>query len=195
MGVMERRRQLLRNPPLLPIAYQRVKWLGRTIDNNGPYSQIAVIVGQGDTIITRTSLIDATGERAFAGTYSVSGYPNVELYYNTNNNPSLRAYSNTSGVISSQSRVSGEPDELTVIIGKDNVLINYLGCYRTATYKFGGRIYGLTIKNASGDITHDFVPCYRKLDNEPGFVDRITRAFYPNVATTGTWEIGDIVRE
>ena len=40
------------------------------------------------------------------------------------------------------------------------------------------------------NMTHDFIPCYRKLDNEPGMYDIINDKFYAN-AGTGRFLVGN----
>lgn len=43
------------------------------------------------------------------------------------------------------------------------------------------RYYSLTFKNHSGTVLADFVPCYRKSDNKPGFYELVYGDFTPCV--------------
>jgi hypothetical protein len=66
----------------------------------------------------------------------------------------------------------------------------YLGAIYTGSIMgyYGGRIYSCTIKNGSTPI-RNFIPCYRKSDNIPGFYDMVNNQFYTN-AGTGTFLVG-----
>lgn len=53
------------------------------------------------------------------------------------------------------------------------------------------RLYSLTVSD--GDlILGNFIPCYRKSDNEPGMYDTVTKQFFTN-AGTGTFIVGNDV--
>ena len=53
-----------------------------------------------------------------------------------------------------------------------------------ATDKFSQKLYSCVIKNATtGDNIREFVPCYRKADNEAGLYDLTTETFYTNLGT------------
>lgn len=54
---------------------------------------------------------------------------------------------------------------------------------------FTGRIFSAKIWQA-GELIHDYYPCYRRYDREPGLYDIITDTFLPN-AGTGTFGIGN----
>lgn len=59
----------------------------------------------------------------------------------------------------------------------------------TANY-MNERLYSLVIKNATTDaLIRDFVPCYRKSDNEAGLYDLVTNTFYTN-AGSGSFLVG-----
>ena len=172
----------------LPFTYQRVDYLFRTNEWAGPYSAVNLPLKAGDTITFIVKGINVSGQQAFAGN-NVSG-ANFEFYYQ-NNTGKLTCYPSSTrlkDIRISQSNSTSEPD---VIVGKaliDETLI-YLGVYRTDKYYFNGRIYGCKIRNVNGKLKHNFIPCYRKLDNVPGFYDLKTNMFYINEVTTGEWQL------
>lgn len=65
----------------------------------------------------------------------------------------------------------------------------------TAEYKNNGlRIYSLTFKE-NNIVSANFIPCYRKSDNEPGMYDLVSDTFYTN-SGTGTFLKGyDVNRD
>ncbi len=57
------------------------------------------------------------------------------------------------------------------------------------TYRSNFRLYSLIIKDRNNVIKRDYIPVYRKSDNERGLYDLVNDVFYPNQGT-GTFEIG-----
>lgn len=48
-------------------------------------------------------------------------------------------------------------------------------------YIFTGRIYYARFYNENNVMVRNFIPCYRKLDNEPGMYDTVNNVFYTNI--------------
>lgn len=61
----------------------------------------------------------------------------------------------------------------------------------TISFCFGARAYACIIKNQDEPV-RNFIPCYRKEDNEAGMYDLVSGEFYTN-AGTGTFEVGPLV--
>lgn len=72
-----------------------------------------------------------------------------------------------------------------------NIYLFALNRNNIAKWFFVGRIYRATFKD-EGILVRDFIPCYRKSDNEVGMYDLIENKFYTNKGT-GTFEKGSDV--
>ena len=171
---------------VLPKEYQLVEYLSRTDSANGPYCNINIPVVANDIIACQMTVDNPNKKEMAYGFYNST--PRLEAYYQSSSN-AIRAWSDTSGLISYQSSTKGSPDLLLVKIGADYTLVRW-GAYNTSAYQFNGNLYKLTTTH-NGEISHQLLPCVRKSDNEPGFYDIITNIFYTNVANTGTWVPGN----
>lgn len=59
------------------------------------------------------------------------------------------------------------------------------------SYFAKGRIYACKMKNrTTNTVLRNYVPCYRKSDNEPGMYDLINNVFKPNEGTGSSFVIG-----
>lgn len=176
-------------PGGLPAEYQEVEYLFRSATYSGPVSIINVFVAQNDIIEVGSKNIplQASGEKAILGN-AVS----IEIYYGAGNTDSIFTWNTQS--IETISVEYGDID-ITKARMKVDATIKYLGIYRYGNYKLNGRIYYLTISDSNGNIKYNYVPCYRKSDNEAGFYETVNGVFYPNdivngqSSRTGTWEI------
>lgn len=188
MGVnllASRHRMMTLNPRSLPPAYQQVDYLFRSNSHVGPYSQVSLPIATGDVITIRVKGIDLSGESAFAGNPNTDNQ--VELYYQKNTKK-LVSYPSARVVRSDQSYQSDgdEPDVLIVTAVADFTLLNW-GVYRTTNYYFNGKMFSMTIVGSNGLTKHNFVACYRKADNVPGFYDTQTQTFYTSDDNSGSW--------
>lgn len=189
VNVLQNRRRMMAavGPHTLPTKYQQVAYLSRTNTAVGPYSEVNIPVINGDKITFRVKVVNQSGEQAFAGNPNTSSQ--VEFYYQ-NNSGNITCYPSARVTRSNESGLSGtdEPDLLIVTAVQDFTLLNF-GVYRTTNYYFNGKIYGMIIQDINGRTKHEFVPCYRKADEVPGFYDIITQTFYVNEATSGAWAL------
>lgn len=87
---------------------------------------------------------------------------------------------NGSSVSRTSTRTTGDPLEIYIFAS------NYNG--KEKFINTGVRIYQLKF-TVDGTVEADFVPCYRKSDNEAGMYDLIGRRFLTN-AGTGTFTVG-----
>lgn len=71
--------------------------------------------------------------------------------------------------------------ELVKTLNKANTSLNYkLGLgHREGAQFLKGKIYYAKFWNGN-DLVRNFIPCYRKSDNEPGMYDTINNVFYTN---------------
>lgn len=176
-------------PGGLPDEYQAVEYLFRSETYGGPVSLIYASVSQGDIVETGTKNIPlhSSGDKAILGDAS-----SLEIYYAAGNADNLLAW--RSDIIEIISVEYGDADKLQARI-LANATIKFLGIYRYNNYKLNGRIYYLKIKDSNGNLKYNYVPCYRKSDNEAGFYETVNGVFYPNdnvpgqSGRTGTWEI------
>ena len=53
----------------------------------------------------------------------------------------------------------------------------------TNNYAFNGKLRSFIVKDSNNEITHKFIPCYRKADDVIGLYDSITETFYTNSGT------------
>lgn len=189
VNVLQNRRRMMAalGPHTLPEKFVQVAYLSRTNTAVGPYSVVSIPVVTGDKITFRVKVVSQSGEQAFAGNPNTSSQ--VEFYYQ-NNSGNLVSYPSARVTRSDESGLSGtdDPDLLIVTAVQDFTLLNF-GVYRTTNYYFNGRIYSMTIEDANGKLKRNFVPCYRKADNVPGFYDIITHMFYVNEASSGAWAL------
>ena len=175
---------------VLPAEYQKVDYLYRSAANNGPVCVILASIVPGDVIETGTKRMGETGaEQAIAGDSNAS-QPANEIYYKTNGQ--LEVW--TSSILQRVSVEYGDIDKMvTNVVG--TATIRFIGAYRRGNYKLNARIYYFIIKDNNGNLKYNYVPCYRKSDDEPGFYETVNGVFYPNVpfpgwtATEGEWEI------
>ena len=199
---MMRRRLLLiqQSTPVLPDEYQQILWIQA---EQGAYIDINYI----SDVNTSAKLIyeltaNASGQTGIFGInfngcfkaeirYATRWYcatPTKSIYYPT-------TFDNT-GNIANQIN--------TMIFNNQGVILNGVEDYRTRVYNptiwnhcylFGLnnnntlyeskgtiRVYSLQFFQ-NNNISLDFIPCYRKADNVPGFYDLINRVFYTNAGT------------
>lgn len=173
----------------LPAEYQQVEYLYRSATYSGPVGLIYATVATGDVIETGSKRTGSTsGEVAFAGDAS-----HVEWGYQANKTEPY-IWQSTNRYMENRVVTEGNIDTTTATVLTE-FEIKYIGLYRYGSYKFDGRIYYLKIKDSSNHLKYNFVPCYRKSDNEPGFYDTVNGTFYPNdtfpgqSGKTGQWEI------
>lgn len=172
----------------LPQEYERVEYLFRTNEWAGPYSVVNLNLKIGDTLTFKVKGINVSEQQAWAGN-STSG-ENFEFYYQ-NNTGKISCYPESTRVKKIYSSQSASLDQPDILIGRMLVdgIMTYFGVYRPANYRFNGRIYNFTVRNINGILKHNFIPCYRKLDNITGFYDLKTNNFYINEVTTGEWQL------
>ena len=67
----------------------------------------------------------------------------------------------------------------------------FIGKYKLSlsNYFYGNVYYVKLASIATENAIKEFVPCYRKVDNVPGFYERVNNVFYTN-AGTGTFVVG-----
>ena len=64
----------------------------------------------------------------------------------------------------------------------DSLNKNYL-LFGTSSYPFIGKIFNAKFWNSDNVLLRDFVPCFRKSDNEIGMYDLVGKQFYTNAGT------------
>ncbi len=177
---------MMQKAGLLPVEYQVVDYLYRSAQYSGPVALISASLLTGDRIETGSKRINATGqEQAICGD-AVS----LEIAYKTNG---IICTWNGS-TLSSGTIVQGDIDTVITNVLRDCTL-KYFGIYRYGNYKLDGRIYYMKIYDSNNNLKYNYVPCYRKSDNEPGFYETVNGVFYPNEtvpgqqSATGKWEI------
>lgn len=180
--------------PLLPPAYQRVEYLYRTSEYEGPYANLSDIqFSTGDTVKVWSKLINnpQSTEMAF-GFVSVSDYA-IELYYQSGTKK-LSLWSRPSGGVINAVSTPGTIDEISFEMASA-MQPDFFGLYRTGAYFADVNLYGMRITGSNSAVKHDLIPCRRNADSVLGFYDRITDVFYPNAAGTGAWVAGANVYE
>ena len=179
-----RRRLLTKKHSILPAGYQQVQYLERNKDYGGPYCTVNASVADGDIVTVVAENLDSfTNEQGFMGTQSI-----CEWYYSYDK---LYCWPNTN--ILKNSETYGPPDTIIATV-QSIYTITYIGVYKLNTYLFYGRIYSLQITDSTNTKKHDYIPCYRRADNEAGFYDIVTDTFYPNAASDGSsWSVGNSV--
>ena len=195
---------------ILPAEYQQVEYIESTgtqyIDTN-----VVPDVNTGFYIdITILDLIDSNGKRLFGTSYRNQGFwggifiatynatdGGQMAYINSGNfyNPCL--VSNTRMQISliNQHYTTSTGADINFKTGTMNsygsiYILNVNTDVATSTYS-SAKLYKAQIY--SGDvIIRNFIPCYRKSDNEIGMYDTVNNKFYTNQGT-GTFEKGNDV--
>ena len=110
-------------------------------------------------------------------TNSIVGTNTIKFRYNSNGDVSIErnTYALNGNYIPSNNHI------FLFASGDDN---------DAASYYAKGRICFCVIKNRSNNTTLiNYIPCYRKSDNEPGMYDLINNVFKPNEGT-GSFSIG-----
>lgn len=88
--------------------------------------------------------------------------------------------------------INGVTTTSTTSIGiNNNTILCFATRYSSSTIYSGSsiKVYNLKLFNDSS-LVRNFIPCYRKSDNEPGMYDIINNVFYTN-AGTGTFIVGN----
>ena len=206
MDVMQLRRRIiagLQCGSILPAAYQQVEWVG----NDGSSWVATDYVQTADNseidfeyMFTKSQIGDGLLFGARAG---VNGYRRItcEMYNNggwycgcgivqyrnvisshagTLNTKYSGAITSTEMTLGSYSASptdsypAGTLPKLHIFSWNDNGTNNLINK--------GARLYSLSFKE-NGVLATNFVPCYRKSDNEIGFYDTVSNAFYGNSGT------------
>lgn len=121
------------------------------------------------------------------------------VYYQADINKSYQFITNVSGNDFGNYELyeNGQLVSAGVASGDISTNINniYLFCRNNdnvATFNAYMRLFSCKIYS-NGTIIRDFIPCYRRSDNEPGLYDIINRTFYTN-AGTGTFIVGNNIK-
>lgn len=187
MNLMARRRALMAASHLrLPAEYQEVEWVGVQNHSSSPTAYIDVGVY---AIPTGAVLRMETKPFSIIGQYdSPAGYNgSFEIYY-TNNGQAMATYGGTT--YNFTYTIGSEWDSFSITSGRPSGL-NLL-TYRADKYAFNGKFKTAQITDSSNNVVHDYVPCYRKSDNEIGVYDIVTDTFHTN-SGTGTLVKGNDV--
>ena len=180
--------------PLLPPTYQRVEYLYRTDEFEGPYADISgITLVAGDTVQTWSKLVSNPDKKEMGFGFCAVESHAIELYYQASSG-NLSLWFRPSGAITNSTIVVGDVDTITFTAQQSLPLVTF-GLYRAGAYYANVRLYGLRITGSNAAVKHDFIPCRRNADGVLGFYDRITDTFFPNAAGSGTWVAGADVHE
>lgn len=164
------------DPTGLPSEYQKVEWVGVQNSTTTPTAYIYAgpdVISVGDTLKAEVKPFSIVGAYdSPLGMYGLPSAINWELYYTDDGN---RLNTDGAGVFSSTSFVIGDWDEVTLKFAKATGL--RILTYKTDAYAFNGKVKSLSIENANGIITHNYIPCYRKADGVIGVYDIVTSTF------------------
>lgn len=165
--------------PVLPAEYQKVEWIGvrnKGINYPTAYLEILNAIKAGDTIHCKSKINTVLGtESAFLGYQS-----SWEFYYENAN--SIKLWNSEPDPTQSNFTFTIDNwDESSVSFVK-NTNLRILG-YSTNKYAFNGNINSVIIENSNREITHNYIPCYRKSDDVIGMYDTISQTFHTNAGT------------
>lgn len=168
------------DPTSLPSEYQKVEWVGVENATATPTAYIDVgtdVIKADDTLHAELKPFSIVGpyDSPLGGTGSgISGW---ELYY-TDNGSTLK----TDGIaIKSLNFSIGTWDSVAIEFAKDTML--RILAYRNNQYAFNGKIKYVSVQNTNGEITHNYIPCYRKSDGAIGVYDVVGGTFFTNSGT------------
>lgn len=144
----------------------------------GTYQFVAIVQGGGGTSYIR----------AFSN--SADGY---NLRYNDSNELELLSYRD-GGTYKTlfKNLTLGTQRTYTnnIIANLDGSATNfYLFRRRNSATLYQGKIFAFWAKDSNGNYLANYIPCYRKSDNEIGMYDTVSKAFFAS-ANTGTFTKG-----
>lgn len=187
------------DPTALPAEYQKVEWVG--VENTGTkptaYLYAGQVIEENSSLYIESKMFSKIGE---------SGNPTCGTLGSTDNNlvswqlrytsdSEMNLYSVAKGTARSlptlTSYTIGETWDTAEISFGSGSDMNIL-CYRPDNYPFNGKIKTLRLYNSNGQLTHNYVPCYRKADGVIGMYDANTGTFLTN-AGSGTLSKGSNV--
>lgn len=185
----------------LPAVYQEVEYLSMSgsqyCTHAGP--QIAAgqyIYAQINSVSTAEKCIMgiASGQSSGGSTAGSGDY--FEFYQSSNDFGTENGLATTAEVtVSAASSDDRSQIKMFAIAKTPRNLFRYFWFFRYrvsgSQYYFSGKVYRIYVSdNVDGSSrTHDFVPCYRKSDNEPGLYDVVNNIFYTNEGT-GSFGVG-----
>lgn len=191
--------------------YQMVEYIKNTSDSGGldtkiknsitdysveaKFKQDDVSVG----IVLGTSTRDAGTLWFYSTSNSFAVYANSPSSWNV-----LQALWSPSDTEAHVVKFEGQQDHCTITWDEENPITgdytdpqqystNNLAVFGRGTKAncYIGRIYYVKVWNTSTqELLLDYVPCYRKSDNTPGFWDRVTKTFKTIADASAKWESG-----
>lgn len=214
--VMALRRRFMAARPsggLLPAAYQQVEWIasdgtafiksGYTPSINisrvtwryeltGTYTGDEMMFGYTRSAITDTRIsVELYDRSRWYNNIGQSAFSNVLKNCGTNLNTiydgdmtleTLTIDGNSVNITGTRSNIGGDREVYIFAWNHTNGTAQYINQYV--------RLYRITIYE-SGAPAADFVPCYRKSDNEIGMYDIVSQTFHGNAAASGTLSKGN----
>ena len=186
--LMSRRRALMGaqnggSTPILPAEYQQVEWVGVRNTTTTPTAYISVgqVINSGDTLNVELKPFNIIGQYdSPIGYYTYdSGIHSWELYYTNNGNKFELYHSNPGSTLVSYSISDWDSAIISFAANSGLTLLTY----RTNSYAFSGKIKSVVVTNSSNNVTHNYIPCYRKADTAIGFYDLITDTFLTKSGT------------
>lgn len=192
----------------IPFTYQEVEYLE---GDGGPYITTDFYTNS-NYVAAEGRVMPISGTGSFFGSsYKVDSSHYPAFYVDISSGPKIRIGSQTGYLSHSQNFVYNQvidfDCEIDLLAGSatstyngsattESVTKNYglsnvgMGLFcrivagtRTGTMK--QRIYSMKWYLSKGVLSADFVPCYRKSDNKPGFYEKVQGRFYTNAATSG----------
>lgn len=178
------------DPTVLPSEYQKVEWIGVENSTSVPtaYLSAGQVINANDSLYVELKPFNFIGnyDSPLGYTSNDSAYQTWELYYQT-----VNELKKDGAFVAQFSYSIGDWDSAQMTFGNGVSCMRILS-YSPNRYAFSGKIKTLQITNSGGSVTHQYVPCYRKSDDEIGMYDLITGTFLTN-AGTGSFVKGNNV--
>lgn len=200
--------------PILPAEYQEVKWIGSSgtqyIDTGVKYYKHTIYLDAEITKVQTKYLIGVgvSGQMANKAFYIGIGTTTYGLQARANNISQTEAWYDASYDSQRFQMMCNDQDGNIVYNGVtySSSQLDTNQANTTSLFLFGqnyggslnggstSKVYRCTIwDKTTGDMIADFVPCYRKSDDEIGMFDLVSETFKTNLGS-GTFTKGDDVK-
>lgn len=198
---------------LLPSEYQQVEWIQSNMAGGRPFIDTSFIPHVSDEIYIKFSPLSLGNQEcvfsAGTGTYQFvvihqgnstsyirafsNSADNYTLRYGDNAELEMRSYRDGGTYKTVFRNITANTQRTytnNVIANLDGSSTNfYLFRRRNDATYFAGKIFVFWAKDSNGNYLANYIPCYRKSDNEIGMYDTVSKAFFAS-ANTGTFTKG-----